>query len=319
MSIGNLNDYDVFLVTFSGGKDSLACILNLLDLGVPRERIMLWHHVVDGMEGSTLMDWPCTHGYCRAVGEALGIPLYYNWRMGGFEGEMNKENAKSAPVKFEQVDGTIGQAGGIKCKEGTRLKFPQVTADLSVRWCSAYLKIDVASLSMNNQDWFLGKQVLFQTGERAEESSARAKYKQFEGHKCSSKKRIVHHWRPVHHWPEARIWEIIEKHNINPHPAYKLGWGRVSCIACIFGSPNQWASVQKISPNQFDTIAEYERKFERTIHRKESVIERAAKGKPYEMKERDILSAMSTVYTEDVIQKEWRLPAGAFGESTGPT
>jgi hypothetical protein len=26
---------------------------------------------------------------------------------------------------------------------GTRLKFPQVSADLNVRWCSAYLKIDV--------------------------------------------------------------------------------------------------------------------------------------------------------------------------------
>jgi len=60
----DLASYDVIIVAFSGGKDSAACVLHLLDLGVPKHKIELWHHLVDGREGSTLMDWPCTEAYC---------------------------------------------------------------------------------------------------------------------------------------------------------------------------------------------------------------------------------------------------------------
>jgi len=35
----NPNDYDKIIVFFSGGKDSTACVLHLLDLGVPKEDI----------------------------------------------------------------------------------------------------------------------------------------------------------------------------------------------------------------------------------------------------------------------------------------
>lgn len=52
--------YDCYVVAFSGGKDSVALVLHLLELGVPAEKIELWHHLVDGREGSALVDWPCT-------------------------------------------------------------------------------------------------------------------------------------------------------------------------------------------------------------------------------------------------------------------
>ncbi len=57
---------------------------------------------------------------------------------------------------------------------GTRRRFPQVSADLSVRWCSPYCKIDVAAAAINNQDRFLGRRTLVITGERAAESTARS-------------------------------------------------------------------------------------------------------------------------------------------------
>ena len=44
----------------------------------------------------------------------------------------------------------------------------------SVRWCSAYLKIDVGAAALRGQARFEGKRTLFVTGERAEESAARA-------------------------------------------------------------------------------------------------------------------------------------------------
>ena len=51
--------YDKYIVAFSGGKDSTACFLHLLECGVPVEKIELWHHDIDG-RGRTFMDWEVT-------------------------------------------------------------------------------------------------------------------------------------------------------------------------------------------------------------------------------------------------------------------
>ncbi|WP_250565051.1 hypothetical protein [Adonisia turfae] len=38
---------------------------------------------MDGREGSTLMDWPITENYCRAIAKALDLPIYFSWLEGG--------------------------------------------------------------------------------------------------------------------------------------------------------------------------------------------------------------------------------------------
>ena len=58
-----LNSYDFIIVAFSGGKDSTAMVLDLLERGAEKEKIILWHHDIDGREGSKLMDWPITRDY----------------------------------------------------------------------------------------------------------------------------------------------------------------------------------------------------------------------------------------------------------------
>lgn len=317
--------YDRIIVGWSGGKDSLACILDLLDRGVPKEKIELWHHDIDGREGSTLMDWPITADYCRAVAAALDLPILFSWKQGGFEGEMLRENALTAPTNFETPEGEVLETGGKLGKLNTRRKFPQVSADLTTRWCSAYLKIDVCTAAFRNDPRFQNSKILLVTGERGEESCSRANYAAFEPHKADLRNgrkftRHVDQYRPVHHWPEERVWEIIERYRINPHPAYHLGWGRVSCLACIFGSKNQWASVRRIAPEHFARIASYEQEFDCTINRSMAVGELAAQGEPYaDMDPSMIELAMSHEYTATVILDRWELPTGAFGESTGPT
>ncbi len=319
----DLGSYDKIIVAFSGGKDSLACVLHLLDNGVPKEKIELWHHDVDGREGSTLMDWPITRSYCKAVAKALGIPIYFSWKSGGFEGEMLRENSLTAPTKFETPEEGIIQVGGTRGKQNTRCKFPQVSANLSVRWCSAYLKIDICATAIRNQKRFNGKRTLIVSGERAEESKSRANYKIFEPDRSDNRdgrnQRHVDRYRPVHQWKEMQVWDIIKTYRIDPHPAYHLGWGRVSCMKCIFGGANQLASIFQIDPDGFAEIAEYEELFETTIHRTDTVTERAAKGTPYQMDEKHIKQALSKEYTGNIIQDDWQLPAGAFGESCGPS
>jgi 3'-phosphoadenosine 5'-phosphosulfate sulfotransferase (PAPS reductase)/FAD synthetase len=318
-----IDKYERIVVAFSGGKDSLACLLLLLEQGVSPRCIELWHHCVDGFgSANALMDWPVTEDYCRQVANAFGIPIYYSWKEGGFETEMLRSDALTMPVWFESPDGVV-RIAGTGGSRSTRLRFPQVSASLSTRWCSAYLKIDVASKALNHQSRFNQSRTLFITGERAQESASRARYAVFEPHRNDRRsgklKRHVDHFRPVHAWSEHEVWDIIGRHKVNPHPAYRLGFGRLSCMTCIFGSANQWASVQKIAPDRFSRIAKYEEQFGYTINRKHSVHGMADRGVPYDAIPQELVaSAMSASFGEPVIVSDWKLPAGAFGEASGP-
>jgi 3'-phosphoadenosine 5'-phosphosulfate sulfotransferase (PAPS reductase)/FAD synthetase len=263
----DLATYDHIIVAFSGRKESLACLLHLLELGADRSRMEFWHHDVDG--GRPLMDWPVTTSYCRAIADAFGIPLRLSWREGGFEREMLRQAAPTAPVIFEHGDGTLGSSGG-DGPPGTRLRFPQVSPDLSVRWCSAYLKIMPGEAALRGDPRFVGKRTLFVTGERAEESAGRARYARCEPHRADTRDgarraRHIDHWRPIHAWSEREVWAIVERHRVAPHPCYSLAISRASCAFCIFGAPDQWATLRYIWPQRFEAIAAYEDRFGTTI------------------------------------------------------
>jgi 3'-phosphoadenosine 5'-phosphosulfate sulfotransferase (PAPS reductase)/FAD synthetase len=322
-----LDQYTAILVNFSGGKDSLALVLDLLERGVERDRIQLWHQCVDGEAGvdQPFVDWPCTESYVRAVGQALGVRVLFQWRCGGFLGEMLKENAQTQPVRFERQDGSIGQAGGLKSKVGTRRRYPQASGDLRVRWCSAVLKIDAFALALNNDPAFRTGKFLVLTGERREESANRATFAEKEPHRCDSKRRRVDAWRSVIDWSEDEVWSILRRWRIQPHPAYRLGFPRVSCFTCIFGGADQWTSVRKIAPDRFARIAAYEHEFGCTIKRGVTVEQVADRGTPYPACDDPALVslAMSSHYPpEQVFVPEgqpWRLPPGAFQRGGGPT
>lgn len=330
MTTEKLLSYTRIVVAFSGGKDSLACVLKVLEMlraaglddAAIAARVELWHHDVDGgPDAERFMDWTVTTDYCRKVAAALGLALRFQWKVGGFEGEMLRNESATAPTAIQLEDGTVKLVGG-KGPAGTRLKFPQVTADLSKRWCSAYLKIDVAARAFANDPRFATGTFLLVTGERREESAARAKYAEMEEHRSSSSKRHVDQWRAVIDMTEADVWSIIERHRVNPHPAYRLGFGRVSCMACIFGSDAQWAAVKELAPTRFEKIAAYEERFGVTIDRKgEGVRKRASRGLSIVQDAPADLKALSQseVFDEPVFVESWTLPAGAFKECGGPT
>ena len=106
--------------------------------------------------------------------------IFFQWKEGGFKHEMLRNNSLTAPILFELPDGTLSKVGGTKGKPSTRLKYPQQSPDLTVRWCSSYLKIDVCSTAVRNQERFNNSRTLVISGERGEESPQRAKYAIFE-------------------------------------------------------------------------------------------------------------------------------------------
>ena len=297
-------EYDLYLIMMSAGKDSLACLLHLLEQGVPPERIELWHHLVDGNEGSSLMDWPCIHDYNQKISEHFNIPIYYSWLKHGFEGEMLKNNSVSHPDMVETPDGLITLERDMKrAKPNTRLKFPQVSNDLSTRWCSGLLKIAVARRALNNQSRLNNKKICFITGERREESSNRARYNQFEPHACDRRngklKRHIDTWRPVLEWSEERVWDILQRHRIIAPVPYRLNWSRSSCLSCIFNGPRIWATIREHFPEHLRPIAEYEKQFGTTINRERiPIMDVAARAKPFIIEDTEALAqAMRKEYT----------------------
>ncbi len=334
-----IGSYDKYIVAFSGGKDSTALVLHLLEAGIPKDRIELWHHDVDGKE-DTFMDWEVTPAYCLAFAKAVGIPIYFSWKKGGFKGEMSRDNQPTAPtyfeipympndaaergLKIETIDGKLVQIVGGNGPVGTRKKFPQISGDLSVRWCSSYLKIDICATAIRNQARFNGLKTIVLSGERGEESDARGNYEILERDRSDLRdglkfKRWVDRYRPIRDWTEKQIWEIIERHKIRVHPCYYLGWGRCSCKFCIFARPNQMCSAFKISPAQGEQLAAIESEFNTTMQRKKNLKDFIAQGEPYEMDDDMIAQAISKEYNLSIIMDKWILPKGAYaGESCGP-
>lgn len=168
-----LVEYDKIIVLFSGGKDSLASVLDLLDRGVPKEKIELWHHDIDGGHPTRRMDWPVTPAYVRAVAEHLGLTLRVSWRVNGFWGEVYRIGA-SWPIRYiDPNNGVVkecrlskNQVRSAELREkiledmeqqelesmGLRMKFPAKSGNLATRWCSSILKITVAESLIYNLD-----------------------------------------------------------------------------------------------------------------------------------------------------------------------
>lgn len=109
---------------------------------------------------------------------------------------------------------------------------------------------------------------------------------------------------------------------VRPHPAYGLGWSRLSCRGCIFGSPRQWATLRALYPETFAAIAALEARSGFTIQRSASVMGLADQGVPYPaaLAQPELAAvAGGTVWTRPVTQRPWTPPAGAFGEAAGPS
>jgi 3'-phosphoadenosine 5'-phosphosulfate sulfotransferase (PAPS reductase)/FAD synthetase len=320
---GNWSSFDKVVVAFSGGKDSLALVLWALEHGCPKSKLVLWHHDVDGeAERASFMDWPVTRDYCKVVAGALGLPIRFSWKVGGFLGEMLRDNVATAASAFECEDGTVRTTGG-KGPAGTRKKFPAISADLTTRWCSAYLKIDIARRVFANDPAYKAGRFLLLSGERREESGNRSLYAEAEYHASCNRSRSVIQWRAVIDQTEAQVWDAIKAAGVTPHPAYQLGFGRVSCAFCIFGGRDQFATGKDLLPEQFERVAAVEEQLGHTLRKGTTLRQWASEGASAAAGAPEALRAQAGQkrFSLPVLQPSgsWTLPSGAFKACGGPT
>lgn len=300
-----LSDYDRVIVFFSG-KDSLYCLLEMLDQGVDRKKIEVHHHLIDGDTQDHFMDWPVSRDYCRKVAQHLGVNYRESWREGGFKGELLKHNSVSQPIIFTDRDGRHSYPP-VRALPNTRRRWPSTSADLKTRWCSPSLKIEVAAKYLIKSTELQSMKVLCVTGERAEESKNRSRYLEKEIHRTNvsdirnkagerigvkrSSARWVDHYRPALKVDEQAVWEKIRRWNIMPHPVYYLGFSRCSCARCIFLNKHSLATLERIDPAGLDRIALMETELDHTIVKGAGVKERAAMGIPYNF-DQDIVEVL---------------------------
>ena len=323
-------DYYRVIVMLSG-KDSIFALMTMLERGVEPEQIEIWHQNTDGrpvhLGGKPgLFEWPVSSAYVLAAGEALGIPVKFQWREGGIEREMLRQNERIQPCSYQLGDGTIKTSGGTRGEPSTRLMFPQVGSIENGRWCSPAVKMDVGSAAICGDPRFDDKNILIVTGERREESANRNKYATVERHKTTNKRRRVDHLRPVLEEAEAAVWDCLCRYRIRPHPCYFLGYSRCSCMTCVFCGRDEWATIRHIDPERFSRISAYEVRFGKTIQHGVSVIEQASRGKSFIRPGDEEIwrEALSHDYPAGrfilAAEEEWVLPRGAFrGGAAGPS
>ncbi|QPA61252.1 phosphoadenosine phosphosulfate reductase family protein (plasmid) [Lysinibacillus sphaericus] len=326
ISLLPLSEYDHIIISESGGKDSMACLFYLMELGVPLSKLELWHQSVDGGGANHIefMDWPVTESYINEVGKLFGIKTCYQWRDGGFFNELMRKDSLTGDVYYTTEDGEIIHLPTKSGKLNTRLKWPAMSPDLRIRWCSPYVKIDVFRRVLNNHPLYKDKKVLVVTGERREESANRAKYAEAEIHACNSKKRLVHAWRPIIDWSEQQVWDMYEKRRFLPHPAYLLGWNRTSCFGCIFSTADLWAMMREIAPGRFNKLVEVEKQINHTVDTNRLTLEQKADMGSIDRLPKDsrinqwVSAALNKNFTKaDLIMDKWELPAGAFRGNVG--
>lgn len=383
-----LEEYDLIVVLISGGKDSVACYLKLIELGVPKEKIEFWHHDIDGGHPTRRMDWKCTQNYVKALADAEGVKLRVSYRVNGFFGELYRIGA-SEPIEWIDPDtGEIRQcklsSNYLKCRElkeqateemeellkqyGYRMKFPAKTGDLSRRWCSAYLKICVADTVVSNLDrlgeleelggkrhkfpakggthsgrWCSGnlkaavqdsvtanleetkhdKKILIVSGERRGESAGRSKYNEMEIHRTNATAkahRVVHQWRCCIDYSEKDVWELLKRHHINPHPCYRIGWNRCSCMMCIFSTPRLFAGVKELFPDAYASLRNDEEVLGFTLDNKKNLDEFIGDTPSCVCwnDKKAIHSILTGEFgTEDIYTENWNYPVGAFHGADG--
>lgn len=215
-------------INVSGGKDSQAACIKIINAGIPRDQIVLVHADLGDVE------WPGVQDHiCKTT---FDLPLII---------------AKARKSFFDMVR--------------TRRMFPspkyrQCTSDLKrgpiERELRRYLK--------DNPKY--GGQIINVMGMRADESRDRAKRKAVSFSKRNSKAgRHWVDWLPIHHLNEHDVFETIANAGQAPHWAYAAGMSRVSCSFCIMSSRADLCQAARLRPRLFRKYAALEQEINHTL------------------------------------------------------
>lgn len=233
------------VVSLSGGKDSVACLLLTLEAYAP-ELVIAHHQVIPE-------DWPGTVAYNQQVCHSLGVPLYTaQAHYYGYECEQCQAHYLTS---FERPF-----CRACKSHEGRQIALVQSLLDLvswrgkwpslDVRFCTSYLKRDVFNMWARRAGDLLGPSPVLVMGERWRESRGRAKLPHIR-----QRPSLPHmtEYRPILDYRRIDVFRKLQQYDIEPHYCYmaqgmtdeemyeqdREGGPRMSCVICFLKPEEQ--------------------------------------------------------------------------------
>jgi len=201
----------LFVVSFSGGKDSVATWLHLeKELGLRVQAVF----ADTGHEAAT------TYEYLRLLERDYGLPLVTVT-------PKVRDIWEKPPARIPagELDSPLNMAKLIEIKR----RAPSATA----RFCTTTLKLR----PLRNYIRTIREPIVMACGVRAQESKKRS---------CMSPWAMddfmgVPKWLPIHDWTHEEVFACHKRHGIPPNPLYLQGHARVGCWPCIFARKAEMA------------------------------------------------------------------------------
>lgn len=225
----------LFVVNHSGGKDSQAMFIKLLER-IPARQMLVVHASLGEAE------WPGALELAQKQAENAGATFVVAHAVKTFFGMVARRHA-------ERPDAPSWPSA----------KHRQCTSDLKrgpiQREVRRYAKANGFARVVNCM------------GLRAGESANRAKLSIFERNaKNSIASREWFDWLPIHTMSTADVFATISGAGQEPHPAYAMGNERLSCVFCIMASKRDLQNGAKHHPALFAKYVELEQRTGYTMH-----------------------------------------------------
>lgn len=227
----------LFVVNHSGGKDSQAMLIKLLER-VPREQLVVMHATLGEVE------WEGALEHAQRQAEAAGVPFY---------------TAEAVKTFFEMVEHRF------KVRPGPN---SSCWPSASNRQCTSDLKRGPIEREVRRYTKGHGfTTIVTCMGIRAAESPGRAKQIPFRRNERNSiAGRDWYDWLPIHDMSTIEVFDTIQAAGQEPHWAYAAGNQRLSCVFCIMGSPRDLANGAKHRPDLLAKYLEIEARTGYTMH-----------------------------------------------------
>jgi 3'-phosphoadenosine 5'-phosphosulfate sulfotransferase (PAPS reductase)/FAD synthetase len=85
-------------------------------------------------------------------------------------------------------------------------------------------------------------------------------------------------WRPVFDWTAQQSIDYILESGLEPNPLYKMGFKRVGCFPCIMSSNPEIYQITERFPERITEIAMYERECKSSFFGPDSIPKKSYKG-----------------------------------------
>ena len=242
-----IQDFETYIVAYSGGKDSTATLLYCLE-NLPRERVQVIHNPAG------LADQPEVADYTSYIEAKLGIVV-----------EQVRAGDRALPPMTGRSEGRPLWALAPTLFEMIRLRgmWPGARS----RYCNVYLKQWPTALYAAE---YPNPVVI--SGQRADESKARMGLPALSRDGSQSLPQAYQYpiYRPILKWSERGVWQFLRSRHILPNPVYNYQ-SRCGCWCCIMGRPREVLNFCRLHPDIAQIAADLEQEINHTWKERQSI------------------------------------------------